>query len=112
MKEFLLLFRTGADIRTASPEQLQKVMMKWQEWLGKLENEKKLVGGQRLRPNGKVLTNAKKEAVDGPFSESKEVVGGFQLIKARSLEDAVEAARGCPIFDFGGSVEVRETMVN
>ena len=112
MKEYLLLFRSGVDIRTASPEQLQNVMVKWQKWLGKLEKEKKLVGGQRLMHGGKVLTNAKREAVDGPFSEGKEVVGGYQMIKAQSLDDAVETARECPIFEFGGSVEIRETMVS
>jgi hypothetical protein len=112
MKDYLLLFRSGIDIQTASPEQLQNTMIKWQEWLGKLEREKKLAGGQRLTSKGKTLTGSKKDLIDGPFSEGKEVVGGYQLIKARSLEDAVEVARGCPIFEFGGSVEVRETMAN
>jgi len=86
--------------------------MKWQRWLGGLEKEKRLVTGQRLTPGGRVLTSAKKEAIDGPYSEGKEVIGGYQMIKAKSLDDAVELARGCPIFDLGGSVEVRETMVN
>ena len=86
--------------------------MKWQKWLGELEKEKRLVTGQRLTPGGRVLMSAKKEAMDGPYSEGKEIIGGYQMIKAGSFEDAVEIARGCPIFDFGGSVEVRETMVN
>ncbi len=112
MKEYLLLFRSGVEIRSASPEQLQAVMTKWQTWLGKLENEKRIVGGQRLVPGGKVLTGPKKNAVDGPFSEGKEVIGGFQIIRAKSLDDAVETARECPVFEFGGSVEIREPMAN
>ncbi len=112
MKDFLLLFRSGVDFKTASPEQLQNAMIKWRKWLGELENQKRLGPGQRLIPGGKVLTSTKKETIDGPFAEGKEVVGGYQLIKASSLQDAIETARGCPIFEFGGSVEVRETMVN
>ena len=112
MNNYLLLFRTGRDVKAASPEQLQGVMTKWQLWLSQLENEKRLVAGQRLVPTGKLLGKAKMESIDGPFTEGKEIVGGYHLIKASSLEDAVAVARGCPIFDFGGSVEVRETVVN
>ena len=112
MKEYLLLFRSGAEINAASPEQLQNVLVRWQTWLAKLEKEKKLVGGQRLLPGGKVLSGPKRQPMDGPFSEGKEVIGGFQLIKAMNLDDAIEIAGGCPIFEFGGSVEIRETMAN
>jgi len=112
MKEYLLLFRSGIDFKSVSPEQLQNMMVKWQKWLGKLENEKKLVGGQRLTPEGKVLTGPKKQVMDGPFSEGKEVIGGYQMIKAHDMDEAVEIARDCPIFEFGGSVEIREPMVN
>lgn len=112
MKDYLLLFRAGPDLRTASPEQLQGTMMKWQQWLSGLESENKLGAGQRLAPGGKILTAAKKEPIDGPFAEGKEVVGGYQLVKASSMDDAVSIARGCPIFDFGGSVEVRESVVS
>lgn len=86
--------------------------MKWQKWLVELEHQEILGEGQRLTSKGKVLVGAKTEATDGPFSEGKEIIGGYQLIRARSLHDAVETARGCPIFEFGGSVEVREIVVN
>ena len=112
MNDYLLIFRSGIDFKSASPEQLQNQMMKWQKWLGELENEKKLGPGQRLTPGGKVLTSAKNKVTDGPFSEGKEIIGGYQIIKARSFEDAIETTRGCPIFEFGGSVEVRETVSN
>jgi hypothetical protein len=112
MKDYLLLFRSGLDFRTASPEQLQKAMLKWQMWLGELKKSNRLGAGQRLLPGGKTLAGTKSETTDGPFAEGKEVVGGYQLIKAGSLDDAVEIARGCPIFDFGGIVEVRETIAN
>jgi len=112
MKDYLLIFRNKLDFANASPEQLQNSLTKWQKWLGELGKEKRLSGGQRLIPGGRVLTNAKKEAIDGPYSEGKEVIGGFQMVKAQNLEDAVDVARGCPIFEFGGSVEIRESMTS
>lgn len=45
--------------------------------------------------------------IDGPFAEAKDLIGGFTLIEARDLDHAVELAKGCPIFEFDGGVEVR-----
>jgi hypothetical protein len=53
------------------------------------------------------VVTAKKVVTDGPFIEVKEMVGGFSIVQADTLEDAAELARGCPIFQRGGSVEVR-----
>ena len=47
---------------------------------------------------------------DGPFAESKDVIGGFSIIEARDLEQAAQIASGCPVLDIGGSVEVRPVM--
>ncbi len=112
MKDYLLLFRGGLNFKTASPDQLQNSMIKWQKWLGELQKENKLGVGQRLTAEGKLLTGAKKGVTDGPYAEGKEIIGGFQFIKASSFDDAVSIARGCPIFDFGGNVEIREPMVS
>jgi hypothetical protein len=51
-----------------------------------------------------------KAVTDGPFAEAKDVVGGFTLIEARDLEQAVELSKGCPIFEVEGAVEVRPVM--
>jgi hypothetical protein len=45
---------------------------------------------------------------DGPYTEIKELIGGYTLVKAESLDEAAELAKGCPILAFGGNVEVRE----
>ncbi len=55
--------------------------------------------GNTVKP-GNVIT-------DGPFMEIKEAIGGYTLVRAESLEEATEMAKGCPIFKNGGSVEVR-----
>ena len=109
MNEFLLLFR-GGDAREVqqSPEQMQAHMQKWQAWMGKIAGEGKLNSGQPLQSTGRVLTNSGATITDGPFAEGKEIVGGYLLIKAQDFEDAVNISKECPIFEFDGSVEVRE----
>jgi hypothetical protein len=54
-----------------------------------------------------VLRGSKKTLSDGPFAESKDLVGGYAIVNATSVDDAVEIARGCPIFEYDGSLEVR-----
>jgi hypothetical protein len=62
--------------------------------------------GDALTPEGR-LVDAKKVVTDGPFVESKEVLGGFSIVQADSLDAAAELAKGCPGLLFGGKVEVR-----
>jgi hypothetical protein len=63
--------------------------------------------GQQLNPGGKVVkTNG--VITDGPYTEIKETLISYCTIKAESLEEAAELAKGCPILTVGGNVEVRE----
>ncbi len=112
MKDYVLLFRGCLDFATASPEQVQKAMMKWKLWVEELTKQGKYSGGNRLTRNGSVLKGQEKQITDGPFTESKEIVGGFIAIKANDLNDAIETAKGCPIFDYDGITEVREVASN
>jgi hypothetical protein len=75
-----------------------------------LLKEGRLTPGQRLTNAGKVVSGTGKRVHDGPFAEGKEVVASFCVIKAASLDEAVEFAKACPILDYDGSVEVREVM--
>jgi hypothetical protein len=54
------------------------------------------------------FSGGEKVVNDGPFVEGKEIVGGYPVIKASDLPDAIEIAKNCPIFDCDGIVEVRE----
>lgn len=107
MKDFLLLFRGGLDFASATQEQLQKAMMRWKTWMEELVQQGKYSGGHRLSRSGSVLRRGEK-ITDGPYAESKEIVGGYVSLKAKDLTDAIETAKGCPIFNYNGSVEVRE----
>ncbi len=109
MKEFLLVFRRDASSSTiqVSPEQMQAITKPWQDWMGSIAAQNKLVDrGNRLssegivvKPNG-IITN-------GPYVELKEAIGGYTIVKANSIEEAAELAKGCPILTMGGNVEVR-----
>jgi hypothetical protein len=109
MTEFVLLYR-GAQ-RPTSPEDGQQVMQKWMEWFRGLAEQGKLIDrGQPLEMGGKVIEPASKAVIDGPFAEAKDIVGGYSLVKANDLDEATELAKGCPVLDRGGSVEVRPVM--
>ena len=112
MKDFLLLYRAdNSNAPQASPEEMQALTKRWMDWVGSIAAQNKLVDrGNRLVPAGKVL-KPNNVVTDGPYTEIKETLGGYSLVKANSLEEAVELAKGCPILTRGGNVEVREISV-
>jgi hypothetical protein len=112
MKTFLLLFRSDpAKLAQRSPEEMQDVTKRWMDWIGSIAAQDKLADrGNRLEPAGKVV-RPDSLVTDGPYTEIKETLGGYSVVKAASLEEAVELAKGCPIFTVGGNVEVREISV-
>lgn len=111
MAEYILLFRGGESARTEeqqSPEKWQAHMQKWMKWMSDLTEKGKFVGAQPLKVAGKVVTGSSKVVTDGPFVEGKEIVGGYLICKAETLEEAVEISKGCPVLLHDGIVEVRE----
>jgi hypothetical protein len=114
MSEYMLLYRSNDEsYREAmgSPERAQQSMMKWRAWMKDMTEKGQLKGhGQPLERVGKVVGGRKRAITDGPYAESKDVVGGFSIIEARDLEQAAQIASGCPILDGGGSVEVRPVL--
>ncbi|HCL05866.1 MAG TPA: transcription initiation protein [Chitinophagaceae bacterium] len=110
MSNFMFLFRGGLDPFTASPEAMQQNMEKWFAWVGQLQASGTYVAGEALMPSGKTLHKGN-VITDGPYMESKEMVGGFFVVKADNLKAALEIAKGCPDLELGGSVEVRDVVV-
>ena len=109
MEKFMLIFHGGMS-PNASPEQMQAQMGKWMAWIDKLAKTDQYVAGEPLLPGGKLITGNKKTVTDGPFTEGKEVVGGFFLIKAKDMNDAVSICDDYPDYEYGGSVQVRQVM--
>ena len=109
MKDFLFLFRmNGAP--AGSPAEMQAMTKRWMDWLGGIAAQNKLTDrGNRLFPEGKVV-KAGNIVTDGPYSEIKETLGCYSIVKADSLEEATELAKGCPGLSVGATVEVREIL--
>jgi hypothetical protein len=109
MKEFLLVFRTNySNMPKRTPEEAEMVTTHWMNWIKSIASKNKLVDrGNRLDDSGRVL-KSKDVITNGPYTEIKESIGGYTLIKAESYEDAVELSKSCPILSFGGTVEIRE----
>ena len=112
MKDFLLVFRNDySAVPKGSPEEMQAVMKDWMDWIGGIAAQNKLTSpGSSLASGGKVV-RANNVITDGPYTEIKELIGGYTIVKAASLDEAAGLAEGCPIFKIGGNVEVRELNV-
>lgn len=109
MSDFLYLYRGGE--RDGSPEKMQETMQKWMGWLKDLADKGHIKDqGQPLERAGKFVKGSQKTVTDGPYAETKDIVGGYTLIEARDLDQAVELSKGCPIFEGEGGVEVRPIM--
>ncbi len=106
--EYLLLFK-GTDWKgQMSPQELQEVMGQWMAWFERWTEKGIVTGGQPLRNEGRIVSGTKNGAIsDGPFTESKEAIGGYFMVKVATLEEAVEVARECPTLKYGLTVEVR-----
>ncbi len=106
-KFMLLLFDTPSDYAGMTPEQMQQVVKEYGAWAQEMGKAGKLEGGEKLADEGgKVITQS--GVTDGPFAESKEVLGGYFTINAASYDEAVEIARGSPHAKYGASTHVRQ----
>jgi hypothetical protein len=106
--KFLFLYRTHVDAKKPSPEEAQALYAQWKGWMDKFEKEI-LDTGEGINPAGGVAVVKGGSVTDGPYVESKELMGGYSFIQTTSLERAVEIARECPFATQpGGSVEIRE----
>jgi hypothetical protein len=106
----LLLYGNPETWANFGPEDIQKAIQKYMAWGDKLRGSGALLGSHKLADDvGKVMRGQGKVRVtDGPYSETKEVLGGYYLIKAANYNEAVEISRGCPSLEYGGTVEVRQ----
>ena len=109
MEKFMLIFQ-GTLPSKLSPEQMQANMGKWMAWIEKLNKQGKYVSGEPLLPGGKLVTGKNRNVTDGPYTEGKEIVGGFFIVNAKDINEAVEISKDCPDFEYGGSVQVRQIM--
>lgn len=111
MQEFMLIFRHQDGHTVASPEQIDVWMKQTMDWIGGIAAQNKFSGGNGLPfDDARVVRtkNSKAVVTNGPFGEIKETIGGYIVVKANSVDEAVEFAKGSPVLQGeGNSVEVR-----
>jgi len=107
----MLLFRGPHWDRGLTPDQLQQAMDKVMAWFEGLNEGGKIKSAQPLGAHGRIISGTNGRFVlDGPFAESKEAVGGYLVLHAANLNEAVEIARSMPTLSYGVSVEVRPIL--
>src|ERR1700704_832462 len=109
MEEFVLIMRHQDGNKIASPEQMQIWMKQTRDWIGGIAAQNKFVSGTGLPFEDARVVRHDKVVTNGPFGEIKETIGGFITVKADSVDEAVEFAKGSPVLQGdGNSVEVRK----
>lgn len=109
MEEYILIFRHEDGQKVASPEQMQIWMKQTMDWIGGIAAQNKFSGGNGLPFDGSKVVRPNGVVTNGPFGDIKETIGGYIIVKADSVDEAVEFAKGCPVLQGeGNSVEVRK----
>jgi hypothetical protein len=110
-KYMLLLHDDPSTWATISPEQMQRAIEKYVAWGAKLRQAGVLVSSDKLTDDpGRVVRgrNGQVRVTDGPFSEAKEVLGGYYTIKAATYDEAAKLVEDCPHLEYGGTIEIRQ----
>lgn len=107
----LLLHQLSNRPRPTSPDEIMAITKNYMSWADKMRAEGRLKGGDKLTFDpGKVIRpkNGRATVTDGPYAESKEMVGGYFMISAKDYDEACRLAETCPHLGYGGDIEVRQ----
>jgi hypothetical protein len=107
-QKYMFVYHTpkSAPPRQPSPEELQQMFARWDAWKSKFASHI-IDKGDGLKPGGKLLANG--VVTDGPFPETKDIVGGYSIVQGESYEHALTIARECPVAQIpGATIEIRE----
>lgn len=105
----MLIFRHQDGAQVASPEQLQIWIKQTTDWVGGIAAQNKLAGKNGLLFDDAHVVHHNNVVTNGPFGEIKETIGGYIIVKADSVEEAIEFAKGSPVLQGeGNTVEVRK----
>lgn len=113
MDEYMLIFRHEDGKKIASPEQIQIWMKQTMDWIGGIAAQNKFVAGNGLIFDDAKVVHHNNVVTNGPFGDIKETLGGYLIVKAESIDEAVEFAKGSPVLQGpGNTMEVRRIAKN
>jgi Uncharacterized protein conserved in bacteria len=109
--KYALLIQVDADFYARPKDEQNRVHEACGRWHEEIVRSGRAVSATGLHPRETAKTvrgrGGKSVVTDGPFAETKEVLGGFEIVECRDLEEALELAKGFPGLEAGGAVEVR-----
>lgn len=109
--KYLILFREPDGRKDPhSPEEIAAHRRNWQAWMEPLLEQNRLTDGKPLSLEGAIIRGRDRQVTNGPHTVGTEIVGGYHILDAGSLEEATAIMKACPIFEFDGYVEIRPTM--
>lgn len=107
----ILIFGTGEGMQALPEKEREAYMQKWNSWTKELQDKGSYVGGEPFAPQAKVISGKSKKVSSGFYSPNKDyVIGGYYIIQASDMDQAVSIAKGCPTFEYDGTIEIREIM--
>jgi hypothetical protein len=109
LQNFMLLFRIEPGNQQPTAEQLVEMQKQWGIFIGGIAAQAKLVSTSRLGFDGNLIDKNLNVVNSILITESK-TLSGNMVIKATSINEATEIAKGCPVLPMGGSVEVRNIL--
>jgi len=113
MKYLLLIYENEASLAGISEAEQGKIFQEYMDYTKRIRKDGNYVAGEALEPVATATTvrvkNGKTLTTDGPFAETREQLGGFYLVEAKDLDEAVKLAAGIPAVRTG-SIEVRPIM--
>jgi hypothetical protein len=111
MKKFLLLLHEDIEkMSELSPKEMGELVNAHMDWSTKLAESGHLISGDGLQEKGVLIQGKDSVIKDGPYLESKELIGGYYLVQADNLENIVQIAKDCPCHLWGGTTEIRPIM--
>ncbi len=109
MEQYALIMRNEDGQKIATPDQLQMWMKQTKEWIDTITAKNKFVSGTSLLFEDARVINSGKEVENKPFGKTKETIGGYMIVKAESMNEAVAFAKDCPVLQGeGNTMEVRQ----
>jgi len=112
MDEYVLIMRHEDGKKIASPEQMETWMKQTMDWIGGIAAQNKFSSGTGLLFDDAKVVHHDKMVTNGPFGDIKETIGGYIIVKASSIDEAVEFAKGSPVLQgAGNTMEVRKVAM-
>lgn len=111
MAKFLMLSRGSTITPGMSPAEMQRIIERYRDWTEGVRRSGRLLSGEKLRAEeGRVVRGRQGRPVitDGPYTESKEIVGGYWLLEAADYDEVLALLKDHPGLEGPGVLEIRQ----